>query len=171
MLCVAIWLLSVWPNLLPQLSPQHPSSRSPLGLMVMFHLCFLSILIVNMLSLWRIVILNWGRLWPPTQGTVSKVWRHFWFSLLEGCYWHLVSRGQRCCLTYCSSQKSLLPSSPQQWLILSRCQWYWDWEILMWNKYTLLLYLVHEISLNVIHLIHALQRLPVFISCTTCMML
>ena len=30
-------------------------------------------------------------------GDIGNVWRHFGLSCLEGCYWHLLGGGQRCC--------------------------------------------------------------------------
>ena len=61
------------------------------------------------------VVLNWG------QSIFAYLWRHCLSQLGEGCYWHLVDRGQGC--------KATAVIHSKEWPG-PKCQAHQDWEIL-----------------------------------------
>ena len=61
-------------------------------------------------SLLKPVVLNQCRFAPKGHLATS---RHFWLSQLEGCYWHLVGKGQRCRYTSYNAQPPTRINRPQ----------------------------------------------------------
>lgn len=78
----------------------------------------------------RAVVLNQGfHVSPPPPQKFDNVWRCFMLWLFGHCYWHLMSRGQRCCWESCRAQAS--PTAKIPHLVLRSCMRLWAFQTIV----------------------------------------